>query len=315
MTKVNQKTPIIFDHDGGVDDLLSLMLLLTMDHIELIGVTITPADCFLSDATVSTLKLLAMFDHAHVPVAQGQIQGSNPFPADWRAQPKICNAFPDMLNQPYSTDNLSALPADEFIAQTLIASEPARVLMTGPCTNLVFALERFPECREKIIDIVWMGGAVDVPGNVAMHNHNKSAEWNAFWDPLASAKLIESGLTVYLVGLDATNHLPVNIDFLTELAKQRNYPMSALAGQFWATTINTIPSYEFTYFMWDVLATSVLANLSEAITFEKMELAVAITEPNAGQTYRQVGSGCWIDVATFADKDAILNYILQQFRR
>ena len=51
------KKLVLMDHDGGVDDLLSLMLLLTMPNIDLIGVSITPADCYLAFATEATRKI------------------------------------------------------------------------------------------------------------------------------------------------------------------------------------------------------------------------------------------------------------------
>ncbi|WJG07915.1 nucleoside hydrolase [Aliiglaciecola sp. LCG003] len=315
MAAEQSKQKVIFDHDGGVDDLLSLMLLLTMQHVELLAVTITPADCYLSDATVSTQKILAMFGQDHIPIAQGRLHGINAFPAEWKAQPKICNAFPDMLTQKFNSDSLSAKAADELIAELLMQHDKVSLLMTGPCSNLVAAIEYLPAILPAIEQLIWMGGAVDVPGNVAMHNHNKSAEWNAYWDPIASAKLFTYGIEIKLISLDATNCLPVNLSFLSDLAAQKGNHVSHLAGQFWATTINSIPSYEFTYFMWDVLATSVLALPSSAIKFEDVELNVLISEPNAGQTYRCQGSGQWAKVATWVDKQQVLDYVLEQFKR
>lgn len=310
------KQPVIFDHDGGVDDLLSLMLLLTMEHVDLIGVTITPADCYLSDATLSTQKLLKMFGRQDVPVIQGNLHGVNAFPSDWRAQPKICNAFPAMLNVDASDMKVEALSAAEWIADTLVESQyPITILMTGPCTNLVAALRIKTEAASKVEKLVWMGGAVDVPGNVATHNHDTSAEWNAYWDPYATADLFKYGLDIYLVALDATNNLPVDMQFLKRLAQQQDYPISALAGQFWATTINTIPSYEFTYFMWDVLATCYLGLGEDLIGFEKMEITASTSEPNAGQTYSDPGCGQWVQVAKRVEKEKVLDYVLAQFKR
>lgn len=153
-----EKKKVIFDHDGGVDDLLSLMLLLTMEHVELLGVTITPADCFLSDATVSTLKILTLFGKESIPVAQGNIAGENPFPYEWRAQPKICNALPDMLNIEHNMQQVSRLSADEFIQRTLSEHTGVTLLMTGPCTNLAAALKAAPQITHSIDKLVWMGG-------------------------------------------------------------------------------------------------------------------------------------------------------------
>ncbi|EWC66304.1 hypothetical protein W893_06125, partial [Staphylococcus aureus subsp. aureus ST 1413] len=38
---------VYFNHDGGVDDLVSLFLLLQMENVHLIGVSTIGADCYL----------------------------------------------------------------------------------------------------------------------------------------------------------------------------------------------------------------------------------------------------------------------------
>lgn len=44
------KKPVYFNHDGGVDDLVSLFLLLQMEHLKVIGTSVIPADCYLEPA-------------------------------------------------------------------------------------------------------------------------------------------------------------------------------------------------------------------------------------------------------------------------
>lgn len=307
---------VLFDHDGGIDDLLSLILLLTMENVEVVGITITPADCFLEDATTSTLKILKLFGRTDIPVAKGDLYGVNPFHYDWRAQPKIVNALPVILSTPLDTSPLQPSSAQTFIAETLRNSlDPITCLMTGPCSNLVAALSDNPELPNNIEEVIWMGGAVQTKGNVAMHNHNGSAEWNVYWDPFAAQKLFTLDLNIKLIALDATNCLPIDIPFLTALAAHRQHPLADLAGQCWATTINAIPAYEYTYHLWDVMATSVLDIDPDAIEYQKMELDVAIAEPNQGQTIPSPGNNQWIDVAISANREKILAYVLRQFQR
>ena len=277
---------VIFDHDGGIDDLLSLMLLTQMDDIELLGVCVTPADCFLEDATISSLKILKLAGNDISQVAKGNNRAVNPFPNEWRAQPMVANALPRMLNTTENYDQLSKLSADEFMAEQIRSSEePVTILITGPCSNLVSMLEKYPELKARINEVVWMGGAVDVGGNVATHKHNKSAEWNAYWDPYATNDLLKHQLNLKLISLDVTNSVPINLTFLQRLAQQSEFPLSDLASQLWATTINTIPSYEYTYFMWDVLATSYV-NQPGLFEAERIELDSSIELPNQGQTFR-----------------------------
>lgn len=308
------KTPVIFDHDGGVDDLLSLMLLLTMDHIHLKAVCITPADCFLSDATTTTLKLLKLFGREDIDVVQGNLYGVNPFHYDWRAQPKMLNALPTLLALEADESLIHPLPAREYIQQALLNSDsPVTVLMTGPCSNLAKALEESPKCLSKLEKVIWMGGAIDTKGNVAIHNHDGSAEWNVYWDAPAADSLIRSGAPMWLMPLDATNCLPISMEFLQELSQHRQFPLVELAGQFWATTVASIPSYEFTYYLWDVMATCCLGLPDGVIDWQDIKIEVGTSEPFEGKTSRS-DNGNQVKAAMKAERQAVIDYVIKQFQ-
>ncbi|MGB5593672.1 MAG: nucleoside hydrolase, partial [Crocosphaera sp.] len=49
---------VLFDHDGAIDDILATMLLMTMPKIEILGIIVTPADCYINAALNVTRKLL-----------------------------------------------------------------------------------------------------------------------------------------------------------------------------------------------------------------------------------------------------------------
>lgn len=306
------KKPVLFDHDGSADDFLSLLLLLTMEAIDLQGISITPADCYAEQAVETTLKLLRLRQREQVPVSVGQCYGVNAFPAEWRAKPRILNALPALINVAVDLTRVDARPSPTFLRDALAkAPEPVTVLLTGPCTNLVHALDLAPALVAKIARVVWMGGAVDVGGNVRTYNHDGSAEWNVFWDPLSAQRLLTYQLPLTLIPLDVTNEVPVSRSFLQTLAQHVTHPWACLAGQFWATTVDTIPAYEYTYFMWDVLATSYLA-IPEAFQLETLELNIEPTGPRAGRTHRQPGSGHWVQVAKAVDQAAFYAYLFRQ---
>src|SRR4051812_22597356 len=88
---------VFFDHDGGVDDFVALALLLSQTApmrtpvnavgdrvIELIGISITPADTYLEPAVAATLRYLDLTHNSHVPVAGGTLRGYTDFPHEWR---------------------------------------------------------------------------------------------------------------------------------------------------------------------------------------------------------------------------------------
>jgi purine nucleosidase len=307
--------PVIHDHDGSVDDLLSLSLLLLDQKINLKAVTITPADCFLENALETTQRLLRKANQPHVPIGEGQFYGVNAFPAAWRAKPKILNALPDLIN--IDIDGFAPVSqlssAHQLLADQLLhAKEKVTILLTGPCTNLVWALKTNPVLGEKIEQVVWMAGAFEVGGNVATYNHDGSAEWNVFWDPVSAAELLQYQLPITFIPLDVTNHVPVTTEFLKRLALQAEYKWSNLAAQFWATTLDTIPAYEYIYFMWDVLATSYLS-IPEAFHLETARIAIIPKGPNAGQT-QLADHGPLVRIAKSVELSYFYEYLLTTFR-
>ena len=284
-----------------------------MPNVELLGISVTPADCYPEAALETTGKLLQLFGQEQIPVSVGQYYGVNAFPSAWRAAPRVLNALPTLLTLPPEASQVAPKPSPEVLAtQLAAATQPVTVLLTGPCSTLVQALALDSSLATRIGQVVWMGGAVDVPGNVRTYNQNGTAEWNVFWDPVGAQQLLTYELPLTLIPLDVTNQVPVNLAFLRRLAQQTNHQLSQLAGQFWATTVATIPTYEYTYFMWDVLATSFLA-IPDAFEVETIELDIIPTGASAGRTLRQPGSGHWVQVAKHVDTDTFYAYMLQQF--
>jgi purine nucleosidase len=274
---------VLMDHDGGIDDLLSQLLLMTMEAVEVLAITVTPADCFIEPALESAISFYNFWTKNTFPWAEGNITASTLSPISGGQGPEVVNALPMLINLAPAPDPYSHPAAVDLMIDTLSrAPGPVSILLTGPCSNLVFALEKAPQLRAKITQVVWMAGAFHVGGNVVNYQHNGTAEWNAYWDPVSTQKLVQWELPLVFIPLDVTNHVPVTKSFLSRLAAQSQYPLSHLAGQMWATTIDTIPSYHYTYYMWDILATSYLA-IPQAFTTTKVKAKVSSRPPNAGK--------------------------------
>jgi len=309
-----RKRKVYYDHDGNNDDILSLQLVLSMKNIELLGVSVTPADCLIEDGIEATLKFLSLYGKTDIPVARGKIAGSNPFPYAWRSLPKAVKGMPLIINQKINPKQVVQEPAEDLMIKILKeAQEPITVLMTGPLTNLAAALEKAPEIKEKIEEVVLMGGAVDVPGNVLQFNHDGSAEWNIYNDPVAARTVFTSGLEITIFSLDCTNNVPVNYDFLKKLADQREYSASYLASMLWTPTVVTIPSAEYTYFMWDTLSVSYLG-CDRLCTLKKVELEVLVNPPSEGRTRRKKGCGHFVNMVDNINVDGFFQYYLAQLR-
>lgn len=131
------KKPVYFNHDGGVDDLVSLFLLLQMEHLKVIGTSVIPADCYLEPALSASQKIIDRFSPYEIEVAASNSRGVNPFPKEWRMHAFYVDALP-ILNEKGTVDtNVSKLPAHLHLIETVKkAAEPVTLLFTGPLTDL-----------------------------------------------------------------------------------------------------------------------------------------------------------------------------------
>jgi inosine-uridine nucleoside N-ribohydrolase len=188
-------TPILIDCDPGHDDAMAILLALASPEVELRGVTTVAGNVGLDKTTRNALKVLELVGRADVPVAVG---------ADWPLERELRTAanvhgesgldgpdLPEPSTKPVGAD------AVDFLAAAI---EPGVVLVpTGPLTNVARLLDRHPDVVERLQRIVWMGGAI-AEGNVT-----PAAEFNAFVDPEAAARVFASGVPVTMVGLDVTH--------------------------------------------------------------------------------------------------------------
>jgi purine nucleosidase len=105
---------------------------------------------------------------------------------------------------------LDPRPAVELIADELArAGEPLTIFATGPLTNVAAALERVE--RERIREIVWMGGSTE------RGNRTPYAEFNAWVDPEAAAAVLASGVPLTMVGLNLTHQARATADVIARM--------------------------------------------------------------------------------------------------
>jgi purine nucleosidase len=78
------------------------------------------------------------------------------------------------------------------------------VLEVGPPTNLALALAKAPEIAPLIKQIIYMGGAMEVPGNASA-----VAELNWWFDPLAASRVLGADIPQVVIPLDVTNKVPL----------------------------------------------------------------------------------------------------------
>jgi purine nucleosidase len=305
------KQLVLMDHDGGVDDYLSTMLLMTMNHLQPLGVIVTPADCYIQPAVSATRKILDLMGRSSVPVAESTVRGINPFPRLYRRDSFIVDHLPILNEQETISTPLVSEPGQNFMVRVLQqATEPVTLLVTGPMTTVATALDIAPEIEAKIQEIVWMGGALNVPGNVEKSieaGQDGSAEWNVYWDAKSAERVWQTNIPIVMCPLDLTNNVPVTSEFVQRIGKQRRYPLSDLAGQCYALVIPQ------DYYFWDVLATAYLAH-PEFYQVREWETVIITSGKSQGKTKIQPG-GRKIKAMDKVDTERFYDYILQQWKR
>jgi purine nucleosidase len=274
--------PVFLDMDGSIDDLLSLITLLALPNFRLTGVSVTNGNCYSENAVESILRIFRLFEINNIKVAISNAKPLNPFPSKWREKSKLFNQLDIIKKFTPGITEISESEAAEFMAQKILAEEGKTIIvLTGPATNLSNAIETYPELKEKIEKILWMAGAFFENGNVISPDHDGSAEWNIFWDPISAQKLIRTGLKIVLFPLDVCNQVPVDNYLMYLLKKQSKYKLSKMIS----TILEQLIVDHSSYSMWDVVPSMVLG-FPDIVRISNTSIDIEIRGTSKGNIFK-----------------------------
>ena len=207
-----QPTKIIIDADPGVDDSMAILLALRSPSLEVLGITTVFGNTTLANGTANALTLVDLAG-AGVPVARG---AGAPLVKPRREPPAFVHGA-DGLGEAglqRAVGSVEELSAARFIVET-VRRHPGEIVLVpvGPLTNIALALAIEPRLPELVREVVLMGGAARVEGNVS-----PVAEANIFGDPHAADIVFRSPWKVTMVGLDVTTQVRMKDDRLERLA-------------------------------------------------------------------------------------------------
>ena len=302
---------VVLDHDGGIDDIVALIILLSRrDEVRLVGCLVTDADCFVADAVSVCQKVRNLACSADedvraplFPIAASRKQAVHDFPREWRFDAKKMDALPS-INIPLhgaaksfsDTDDLNSPGEDQLATWVMKSESPVTICVTGPLSNVAHCLSKYGEAfARNVAEVVIMGGAVRTAGNVLpSFGTDNSAEWNIYWDAPSARQVLQSPLVrKVLFGLDATNFVPVSSEFVKQFGCQNQYLLSQFVGSSWAmcTHFSDLFGLENGYFAWDALTATYVLDPSLVLTSEDIVLDV-VEEKGAlseGRTFEVVG--------------------------
>jgi purine nucleosidase len=179
--------------------------------------------------------------------------------------------------------------AVDFIVDTVKANPgEITILAIGPLTNIALAVKQNPEIVPLIKKIIYMGGAVDVPGNTT-----KAAEFNWWFDPDAAQFVVRLPIPQVVVPLDVTDTVfltkpiydriahPARPTAVTDVFQKLNgYGFDGKNG------FETNPSY--TQNIWDTLTLAYLIDPNYATQTAQRYVDV-VAKPGAPDNGRSIG--------------------------
>jgi purine nucleosidase len=180
-------------------------------EIDLLAVTTVAGNVPEASTTRNALRICALAGRAAVPVYAGC-----PRPLMRRTREGASVHGEDGLGDIGLADTELKTRKDhavDFIIDAVNA-EPGEITLCviGPMTNIAVALVKAPAIAPKIKQIVFMGGAVDHPGNTTA-----TAEFNIWFDPHAASIVASAGIPMTMFGLDVTSQAIITPQWLEQL--------------------------------------------------------------------------------------------------
>ena len=194
---------IIIDTDPGQDDAVAILLALgSPAEIEVLGIVAVAGNVGLKQNAKNALQVVELSGRTDTPVYAGcegpmrrklvtaeYVHGKTGLDGPTLPEPKI------KLREQHGVD---------FIIET-IRREPAKTVTLcalGPLTNLGMAFVKAPDIKERVQEIVLMGGGLFEGGNIT-----PAAEFNIYVDPEAADIVFHSGIPITQVPLDVTHFM------------------------------------------------------------------------------------------------------------
>lgn len=279
-------TPVVIDTDMGSDDDMAIALLLSHPEIPVEAIIAVNGLAHVPAGAANARRLVKASGRSNVQVFEGRetpLQFTANFPKEWR----------EPSDAPLTADNPPA-PRNQERGEVWLtrrlkdAAHPVRILALGPLTDVAIALATADP--RAVEEIVIMGGAFRVPGNLgdggAFKTSNTTAEWNLYVDPEAAARVFRAKMPIRVVPLDATGKVKLDAAFVGRFHREARGPLASVVSKVLASERNMIN--QGIYYAWDPLAAAALLDPSVA-TWTSLHVAMRLSGNEAGRSVIESG--------------------------
>ena len=191
--------PLMLDVDTGVDDAAAIALAIGR-RANLVAISTVAGNVPIDVATDNTRRVLSLLGGPDVPVYRG---ASRPLVATYRSATHVHgeNGLGGAVLPAASGEEAFPTGPEGIIEMAGRYAGELTLVTLGPLTNLAIALSLRPRIARQIANVVIMGGAYGIGGNVTPH-----AEFNVYVDPDAARQVLDAPWqAITAIGLDVTH--------------------------------------------------------------------------------------------------------------
>ncbi|MBI3620061.1 nucleoside hydrolase [Candidatus Roizmanbacteria bacterium] len=209
---------IYIDTDMGNDDIMAICLLLASEVIDITGISTVYGVSGAQTGALNLAKLLKYLGK-NIKIKSGSPQplfektASFPLPDRLRAENLVLSP---RLKNIKTTIQRSSQKVEKFISEA-IGGEKVIIVALGPLTNIAKYISAQTKNINQKLKIVLMGGGLK-RGNVFPDRY---AEYNIWLDPEAAEIVFNSGVSITMVGINATDYVLATKEFRQQIESIR----------------------------------------------------------------------------------------------
>lgn len=233
---------VVFDTDfGQLNDDSQALYLLLQGGANVLGITTVSGNTWSAEGTAYALRQLQLVHRTNIPVyqgasdplfgsrqdklaAEGALFGKVGYTGAWSHQRPT--DYRHLASTPYrgyaTTAKGHGSAADFIVDQVKKYPHQVTLFVLGPATNIALAVKTHPEIVPLVKQVIYMGGAYDVPGN-----EGPAAEFNVWFDPEASRIALTTPFPMQtIIPLDVTDTVVYGINQYNQIVDGRQTPIT-----------------------------------------------------------------------------------------
>lgn len=291
---------VIVDADMGQlnDDAVALFMLIQSDTVDVMGVTIVSGNSWMEAETAYALRQLELIDRADIPVFQGaaiplmgnrkpwldaeeRLWGNVEYLGAYgKERPKSYLELPEEPYGGYPETEPKEQHAVDFIVES-VKENPHEVTLfvLGPATNVALAIRKNPEIVPLVKEVIYMGGAYDVPGNTT-----PAAEFNWWFDPEAIYITLRAPFKKQtIVPLDISEEVYYTKEHYDRIAAGPDTPIVQMFKDRHGSRFSNNPNARS--YVWDALTAAIFLKPEIATDLEERYVDIDVNYgPNYGRS-------------------------------